>query len=443
MQVIRRKIKDPLSYLDNHWDSKSKVKDFLDSKARNSQKTSNAYSFGLKHFSEFLDSEYGHLVTIGNIIDKIKTNEIDLYIVINKFVSYLAAIGKLTNRTVNGYVAAIRTYLQFHDIDIIPQKFKNRVPIPKEYHEEEQAIDHEDIREILKACTNRRLKTYLYVLASGGMRANEALALRLKDVHFEESPTKVNIRKENKTRRPRDIYISDEATKYLNQWIDHKYRKRRIGTKMVTHEKSDNDLIFTLEFDDSIKPTTIYPRIMEEFHKVLKTVNLNEIKEGSYSNRRKITLNSFRRFVYSTISGYDPPYAEWFLGHNKSPYWTVKEEKRKETYVKCMKALTFLDFSGIETITKNIETQVQVLTESKTKQEEEIWNLRKIDTEREDILQSLVKAVEKLKADKGKAEKKMKEVTKKLEEIEKEEEAAMWAWEAAQAEAEGFKRKVK
>lgn len=92
--------------------------------------------------------------------------------------------------------------------------------MPKQYHEGERPIDKEEIREILKACNNRRLKPYLYVLASGGMRANEALGLRLGDVDFSESPTKVHIRKENKTKRPRDIFISDEATKYLKQWIE-------------------------------------------------------------------------------------------------------------------------------------------------------------------------------------------------------------------------------
>jgi integrase len=62
--------------------------------------------------------------------------------------------------------------------------------MPKEYHEEEQEIYQHEIREILKSCYIRRLKPYLRVLASGGMRANEALALRLKDVDFSESPTK-------------------------------------------------------------------------------------------------------------------------------------------------------------------------------------------------------------------------------------------------------------
>jgi integrase len=421
-------------------DSRTKVEGFLDSMGINSESTRNTYAHALKHFKYFLDDRYGYPTTIGNIIDKIKaTNDTDVYPLLNGFVSYLTSLPKkITNRSVIMYVAAVKSYLQFYDIDIIPHKFKHRVRMPKQYREEEQAIDYEDIREILKACNNPRLKAYIYVLATGGMRATEALALRLKDVHFEESPTRVQIRKENKTRTPRHTYISDEATNELKRWIDYKYSRRRKGTKMVTPEKSDDHLIFTKEINDSIKPTALYPKINQAFHQVLRAVNLDQIKEGSNSNRRKIVPNSFRHFVYTTTGDQtSTDYANWLLGHKGSTYWGKKEEERKEIYLtKCMKPLTFLDFSGIVSRTKNIETQVQVLTEANRKQEKEIDDFRKKGIEREDILQSLVKAVNKLKVDKDSSEKKMKEVTKKLEEIEKQEEAAMWAWEAAQVEWE-------
>jgi integrase len=419
-------------------ESRNKVQDFLNSVGRNSERTRNAYSFALGHFRKFLDDKYGYPTTIGNIIVKIKEG-LDVYILLDSFVSYLMGLPKkLANTSIINYVGAIRSYLQHYDVEIIPYKLKHRVHMPKEYHEEKQAIDQQDIREMLKACTNRRVKPYLYVLASGGMRANEALALRIQDVDFSGSPTKVHIRKENKTKRPRDIFISDEATNELKKWIDYKYSKRRIGTTMQIHEKSDDHLIFTLEFNDSTKSTMLYSKINEAFHQVLKSIGMDEIKEDSHSYRRKITLNSFRRFVRTTLSDQvSSDYAEWFIGHAKSTYWTKKPEAKQEVYAtKCMKSLTFLDFSGLVTRTRNMETQVQVLTEANTKQDDEIWDLRKKDTEREDILRSLVKAVNKLKVDKDTSEKKMKEVTKKLEEIEREAKEAEIAYESAMVELE-------
>jgi integrase len=54
--------------------------------------------------------------------------------------------------------------------------------MPKLSREDEESLDASDIRKILLSCNNRRLKTYLLVLASGGMRAVEGLAIRLKDI---------------------------------------------------------------------------------------------------------------------------------------------------------------------------------------------------------------------------------------------------------------------
>ncbi len=65
--------------------------------------------------------------------------------------------------------------------------------MPKMYREDEEPLDVSDIRKILLSCNNRRLKIYLLVLASGCMRTAEALAIRLKDIDFIVSPTKIHI----------------------------------------------------------------------------------------------------------------------------------------------------------------------------------------------------------------------------------------------------------
>jgi integrase len=117
-----------------------------------------------------------------------------------------------------------------------------------------------DIRKILLSCNNRRLKPYLLVLASGGMRASEACAIRLMDLDFTTSPTKVHIRKEYSKRKiGRDVYISDEATKFLNEWIDWKYR---------TRPKNDTDLVFMRTRSDSVN--WLYDKLRTEFAKLLE-----------------------------------------------------------------------------------------------------------------------------------------------------------------------------
>jgi hypothetical protein len=76
-------------------------------------------------------------------------------------------------------------------------------------------------------------------------------------------------------------------------------------------------------------------------------------------------------------------YSEWFLGHSKSPYYTLKETERKEIYAtKCMKYLTFLDYRMLEATGKNIEAKL-------TEKEKEIQTLRERDNHNADAISSL------------------------------------------------------
>jgi hypothetical protein len=174
---------------------------------------------------------------------------------------------------------------------------------------------------------------------------------------FSASPTRIHIRKEfTKTKVARDIYISDEATRFLKQWLEWKYNNNERTSKNIKENNPDDDLVFTIS--DSKIPQSFYPKVVLEFQKLLKVVNMDERKEGM--RRRKITLHSFRRFCKSVISNQvNQDYSEWFLGHSKSPYYTIKESERRGIYAtKCMKYLTFLDYTTLDSVGKSIEAKL-------------------------------------------------------------------------------------
>jgi integrase len=154
------------------------------------------------------------------------------------------------------------------------------------------------------------------------MRAIEGLAIRLKDIDFSVSPTKIHIRKEYaKTRIARTIYISDEATNYLKQWIDWKYRDK--DDDKWTKKPKPDDLIFSVySTTNEANPAHLYVKMVREFEKVLTAAGLDERKEGM--RRRKITLHSLRQFTKTVISnqaGQD--FSELILGHKKSVYYII------------------------------------------------------------------------------------------------------------------------
>jgi integrase len=359
-----------------------RVKTFLESIQRNSIKTRKTYETGLAYLNDFLRKNYTR--TIDDVVDSLLKSQTNVYELLDGFVKYIHDKGSanLAPYTIRTYLTAIKSYLAYYDIDIIPSKFNRKVKVPKVYREDEEPLDVRDIRNILLNRSNRRMKAYLLVLASGGLRAVEGTAIRLKDIDF-VNPTKIHIRKEYaKTRTGRDIYISDEATKYLKDWIDWKYRTTDDRKPRLMSSNQD-DLVFQAHrIHSPSTPRNLYFRVITEFHKSLDVADLNERKEGMI--RRKITLHSFRRFVKTVISDQvNQDYSEWFLGHNKSPYYTKKEPERREIYAtKCMKYLTFLDYTTLEATGKNIESKL-------SEKEKEIQLLRQRDFMNTDAIATL------------------------------------------------------
>jgi integrase len=89
------------------------------------------------------------------------------------------------------------------------------------------------------------------------MRTVEALAMRIKDVDFTITSTRVHVRGEfAKTQVARDIFISDEAAQALKDWIDRKRRNRLIPP---------NGLIFQRwRLDENPNPRTLYTHASDE-----------------------------------------------------------------------------------------------------------------------------------------------------------------------------------
>jgi integrase len=343
-----------------------RVQKFLSSKRRGAVNTAIGYKTSLAFFQQFLTNDYDDL-TLEAIIGLLISKKVDIYDLLDHFVSYLVSI-KLSRSSIHQYLTGIRSYFVYYDVDIVNSKFKRRVTMPKTVQEEEQAIDQDDIRNILLKCNNRRLKTYLLVLATSGVRAIEACAIRLRDLDFQHNPTKLHVRGEyTKTKASRDIFISDEATRYLKDWIEYTFKIDVDQTKAIDSPMAEY-LVFQVHkiAVSSISPIAIYRKLLSQFHVVLKSAGLGVRKEST--KRRRITFHSFRRFVKTTISdsqaGSD--YSEWFLGHRKNTYYVSKPAVRAEIYAtKIMKYLTYLDYSTLKATGKTMEAKISEMEREK------------------------------------------------------------------------------
>jgi len=148
-----------------------KVNIFLDSIARNSVKSKRSYSSGIALLQNFLNKnqqKYQGRYNCETILQPLLESKVNVYELFDSFISYVLSVKPdITPNSLNLYLAALRSYFAFYDIDVIPSKFRRKVKVPKLYREDEEPIDATDIRKVLLNCNNRRLKAYLLILASG------------------------------------------------------------------------------------------------------------------------------------------------------------------------------------------------------------------------------------------------------------------------------------
>jgi integrase len=79
----------------------------------------------------------------------------------------------------------VKNFFEYFDIEISPRKFKLKVKLPRIIRRSKEALSKEDIIDILNTCSDIRLKTYVMLLAATGMRATEALSIRIKDLDLD------------------------------------------------------------------------------------------------------------------------------------------------------------------------------------------------------------------------------------------------------------------
>jgi integrase len=349
--------------------------------------TANEYHARLLNYEKFLLSCYGDDMNIDKFVNGLKEGKFDIYEVLSDYCIYLQD-SNIHTTTLKQRVVTIKNFLEFNDIDISPRKFKIKIRLPKDIKRNKEAIDKNDIITILNSCSDIKLKTYVMFLASTGLRAVEALSIRVKDLDLVSYPAKVTIRGEyTKTKVDRYVFLTREMVQQFKQWLDYKYRTRRICNRDTktgelideyrTPEKDPNHLVFSLRYINNInkntnnknnkdifirsQPQNNYYNMVSLFEKTLDRNDMGS-REESNENRRNITLHTFRRFVKTTISdlGY-ADYSEWFIGHSGSTYWRKKDNEKAEIFKKIEPYLTFLNVPQLERQGADLQTKIEEL----------------------------------------------------------------------------------
>lgn len=256
--------------------------------------------------------------------------------VLQNWIDWMYQQGQLTTGVVQ-YVSKIKRFFAHHGIIIHTTDFDEPLEFKPRIKEELHELTTEEIQNILKYASPKKLSFYL-ALSCTGARPGELLQIRRKDIDTTGKRIKMRIEAVNvKTRSGRSVWLTKEA-----------------GSLLMTRIRNlkPNDLVWAKNENPSYaekNESTIFSKLCDK---------------AGYTDRyesngnRKITLYSFRSFFFGRAAdvkregyahkmtghgGYLPQYdrmsdekkLEWFL--EVEPELTINSEQRQKLEISKLK----------------------------------------------------------------------------------------------------------
>jgi integrase len=278
------------------------------------------------------------------------------------------------------------------DIKIDKDTFKDETndSLPDEYSNDKTLITNENIKTLIYACKDLKLRTIITVLGSTGLRVSELLKLKYSYLNLEWTKTENNIDVPpfifipahiTKTRKSsRRAYLTAEAVQCLRDWLDYKYRERRGYQKpsdinesyifrMYNDTPSTPEQVEKMEKDMNLNYRNMYFYLSADFKKLVEKEGLGE---KFRNNNHSVSIHSLRHYVVTTVEELTSLTSAYFWVGKKQKGYIFNDRDPKavlDLYKKVELRLTFLN----PKIVKQTESkEIEVLRQQLKRQNKEI-----------------------------------------------------------------------
>jgi integrase len=229
----------------------------------------------------------------------------------------------------------------------------------------EKDMDIDTIRIILQHLDVKG-RALVLVLASSGMRINEALTVSLEDINFKSKPAVIIIRGENsKTGDNRITFISSEATQAVNEWL--KVRSEYIRTSAKRNNglvKVGRGNLKTGEDDGRLFPFSDQ-NASALWDNALEKAEL--FSRDKTTNRKQLHYHQLRKFFISQLSLIiSKEVAETLAGHAgylTGSYRRYTKKQLAEEYLKGEHLLTIQAPKELQEIESEFRAKMQTHSE--------------------------------------------------------------------------------
>jgi integrase len=254
-------------------------------------------------------------------------------------------------------------FFDYYDLELPAKDLKFiRHKLPKgNVRTIDKDMDTETIRVILQHLDVKG-RALILVLASSGLRINEALTVTLDDIDFKSKPTCITIRGENsKTGDNRITFISNEATQAVNEWL--KVRADYIRSSANRNNglvKTGRGKAKTNEDDGRLFPfsdqnaSALWDNAL---------INAGLLSWDKSTNRKQLHYHQFRKFFISQLSLIvSKEIGEMLAGHAgylTGAYRRYTKKQLAEEYLKGQHLLTIQAPKELQEIESEFKAKMQ------------------------------------------------------------------------------------
>lgn len=342
------------------------IADYLKNYSKTSTKT--GYTAALYTFLDFIYGKQREGIRVTEaerevyeeLVDRYLKEERDFAKDMTEFVITLQSRPPISARTTFNN---IKCFFDYHDLSLTPKELKFiGYKLPKGNSRTiEKDLDFDTIRMIIQH-VDVKGRALILVLASSGMRINEALSLPLEDIDFKTTPTTITIRGENaKTGDNRITFISTEATQAVNEWL--KVRQNYI----TSSAKRNNGLVQSGrgntkngEDDGRLFPFSDHTASVMWENALVKAGLLSHDKT---TNRKQLHYHQFRKFFISQlsliISKEIPEMLAGHAGYLTGAYRRYTKKQLAEEYLKGQHLLTIQAPKELQEIESEFKARMQ------------------------------------------------------------------------------------
>lgn len=323
--------------------------------------TRKAYKTALNRFQDIMNIKLPELI---------KMQPDDIIKTLNQFILKLY---NKTPKTQALYFQVIKVFLKYNNIQLNEFHLKH---ISKSIKDKKSAttfkfLNKKQLKKILQHA-NLKDKALFMLLATSGLRVNEALQLKINNFDFNSDPTLISVPYNiTKNGYKRTTFTTQETKEILLQWIDYrpKYLKERankIRNPKLKNIKTNKELIFPYAYRSAY--------IM--WNKLIKKAGFDQ--KDNTTNWHQYKIHGLRAYFRSQIATeISQDIIDMLMGHETAltqAYRNLTDEELKEQYKKTENKLKI--FESMEDLTE-IREQIEAIKKENQELKEKYKQLAK------------------------------------------------------------------